>query len=352
MPSKPLSPAHKTLGSLLSFILPSFILSSFIIIGSGLFAAEGVADTLPPQLAAAVSASPVSVGHTGSDGVKDFIRFERQGGPNAQLQTSVTTYRHPETDQLVSLVGVVHIGDPGYFRRIQQELDAHDLVLYELVGGPAPGSPEDDGSLPEWDDDENEPMLGIIGVLQSGMTEMLELSHQMHGIDYTRRNLRHADLDFGGFAAGLEERGLFNIDPKLILQGMGSSTFDGLAIQAALASRDDQTTNRLRWAMGRTMAKSVGDMAFLGVSDIEKPEDLILGLRNDRAWEIFEESLDENWRRTAIFYGAAHMPDLRRRLLETGWIQEDIFWLGAWMIPVPTEDQPMEETESPVEARL
>ena len=69
-----------------------------------------------------------------ADAIQDFIRFERMSGPKAELQTSVTTYRHPDTDQLVSLVGVVHIGDPGYFRRIQQELDAHDLVLYELVG--------------------------------------------------------------------------------------------------------------------------------------------------------------------------------------------------------------------------
>ena len=44
--------------------------------------------------------------------------------------------------------------------------------------------------------------------MQSGMTEMLGLSHQMNGIDYTRKNLRHADLDFEGFSKGLAERGL------------------------------------------------------------------------------------------------------------------------------------------------
>ena len=300
------------------------------------------------------TAAPVEFGKT--DAIQDFIRFLRMSGPNAELQTSVTTYRNPQTDQLVSLVGVVHIGDPGYFRRIQQELDSYDLVLYELVGGPAPGSPEDDGSLPAKEEGGTDPMLGMIGMMQSGMTEMLGLSHQMNGIDYTRRNLRHADLDFEGFSKGLAERGLFNLDPLLILQGMGSSTFDSLAIQASLASRDDQTTNRLRWTMGKTMAQSVGEMAFLGVEDIERPEDLILGLRNDRAWEIFENSLSENWRRTAIFYGAAHMPDLRRRLLESGWIPEDIYWLGAWKIPAPAEEPSTEgsttETESAPAVRL
>lgn len=305
-----------------------------LILGSLIFL--GLVSTIDRAHGTSVSAAPVEVAQ--ADAIQDFIRFLRMSGPNAELQTSVTTYRNPQTDQLVSLVGVVHIGDPGYFRRIQQELDAHDLVLYELVGGPAPGSPEDDGEVSTDEEDTTDPMLGMIGMMQSGMTEMLGLSHQMNGIDYTRRNLRHADLDFEGFNEGLAERGLFNLDPLLILQGMGSSTFDGLAIQAALASRDDQTTNRLRWTMGKTMAQSVGEMAFLGVDDIEKPEDLILGLRNDRAWEIFENSLKEKWRRTAIFYGAAHMPDLRRRLLETGWIPEDIYWLGAWKIPVPVED--------------
>lgn len=286
-----------------------------------------------------------------SDPIADFIRFEKFSGPRAQLQTSVTTYRHPQTDQLVSLVGVIHIGDPGYFRRIQQELDAHDLVLYELVGGPAPGSPEDRGQPDSEDGGEMNPMLGMIGIMQSGMTEMLGLSHQMDGINYTRRNLRHADLDLLGFSKGLAERGFFNLDALALLQGMGSSTFDTLSIQAALASRDDQTVNRLRWVMGKTMAQSVGEMGILGVEDIEKPEDLILGLRNDQAWKIFESSLKENWRRTAIFYGAAHMPDLRRRLLEAGWIPENSFWIGAWKIPVPAEDS-KSKNESATEARL
>ena len=281
------------------------------------------------------------------DPVQDFISFNKLDGPRAQLRTSVTTYRNPDTDQLLSLVGVIHIGDPGYFRRIQQELDAHDLVLYELVGGPAPGSPEDKGDDPDLEEDEAPSGLGFIGAMQKGMTDMLALSHQMNCIDYTRQNLRHADLNMKEFSKGLSELGFINIDLTTVLQGLGSSTFDGLAIQAAMATKDDQRTNRVRWAMGKTMVQSVGQMAFLGVDDIENPQDLILGMRNDQAWKIFENSLSEGWRRTAIFYGAAHMPDLRRRVLEAGWIPENQVWLPAWEIPVPTEETPKEPEPAP-----
>ena len=263
----------------------------------------------------------------------DFISFRRTGSASAVMQTSVTRFRHPRSQQVVSLVGAVHIGEKDYYRAIQAELDRHDLVLYELVGGPAPGSPEAlEQGLQQRDDFSSR--LGFIQVIQQEMQDLLQLQHQMNEIDYTRNNFRHADLDFEEFSAALAELGLFNIDAAAVLRGIGPAMVDAMGLQAALASTDANLVNRVRWILGQMMAKSASQLAILGVDDIEKPEDLILGARNDEAWKILGSSLEEGWRRTAIFYGAAHLPDLRRRLLEAGWVFEAIEWIPAWKIPV------------------
>jgi hypothetical protein len=283
-----------------------------------------------------------------ADPVEDFLQFFRSGSSSAQLRTSVTRYRNPQTGQLVSLVGAVHIGESSYFQRIQQELDQHDLVLYEMVGGPAPGSPE---LLSAEDDDESPPSssrknssLGFISTLQQGMQDLLQLEHQMSQIDYTRGNLRHADLTSRAFDTALKIHGLFHINPEALFTGLAPAMLDGIGLQAALSSQDDQTVNRVRWVMAKTLAHSVGQMALLGVKDIEKPEDLILGIRNDHLWQVFLDSLPEGWRRIAIFYGAAHLPDIRRRLLEQGWVEEESLWIPAWMIPV-ADPQPVVELQ-------
>ncbi len=278
-----------------------------------------------------------------ADPVQDFIRFFRSGSSSAQLQTSVTRYRNPQTGQLVSLVGAVHIGESNYFQRIQQELDQHDLVLYEMVGGPAPGSPEDDDESPPSGSRKNN-SLRFISTLQQSMQDILQLEHQMSQIDYTRGNLRHADLTSRAFDTALKVNGLFHIDPDALFTGLAPAMLDGFGLQAALSSQDDQTVNRVRWVMAKMLANSVGQMALLGVKDIEKPQDLILGIRNDHLWQVFLDSLPEGWRRIAIFYGAAHLPDIRRRLLEQGWIEEESLWIPAWMIPV-ADPQPVIELE-------
>ncbi|MEC9476895.1 MAG: hypothetical protein VX764_07665 [Planctomycetota bacterium] len=282
-------------------------------------------------------------------GTADFLSFDRTGPASAVLQTSVTRYRHPHSGQVVSLVGAVHIGEPSYYQAIQAELDQHDLALYELVGGPAPGSPEAAEQDPP-DSSDFASRLGFIQVLQQEMQSMLQLDHQMNCIDYTRHNLRHADLNARDFQIALAEHGLFNIDPVALFTGIGPAMLEGFGLQAALASQDENSVNRIRWMMGKMMANSVSQMAILGVDDIEKPEDLILGIRNDQAWKVLQKSIPEGWRRIAIFYGAAHLPDLRRRLLQDGWMFEQIEWIPAWRIPV--EDPAAEQISIAREARL
>lgn len=256
----------------------------------------------------------------------DFLRFERLAAARAQLQTSVRRYRLESSGQVVSLVGAVHIADREYYREIQEELDSHDLTLFEMVGDPD-----------HRPDPEIQQRLSSIGQLQMMMEQLLEFTHQMHAIDYKRKNLRHADLTGLQFARALREKGLFNFSAQGLLRGIGPAFLQGLAVQAAMRGNDDQSVNRLRWQMAKSMTQLDTQMGLLGVEDIENPDDLIIGIRNDHAWKVLEEALPEGHRRIAIFYGAAHLPDFQRRLLKSGWVLEETRWIGAWNIPKPQE---------------
>ena len=102
---------------------------------------------------------------------------------------------------------------------------------------------------------------------------------------------------------------------------------------------DPQLTNRLRWQMARTMSNMSRLLDQLGIEEHENPDDVIIGVRNDHAWEVFHDSFPEGHQRIAIFYGAAHLPDFQRRLLEEGWKLEERRWVPAWNIPVPEKGQ-------------
>ena len=67
---------------------------------------------------------------------------------------------------------------------------------------------------------------------------------------------------------------------------------------------------------------------------------MLIGERNARAIRVLREQLMWNKRRLAIFYGAGHMPDLERRLVQgLGFTLESIEWVTAWTVgpdPKPT----------------
>jgi len=67
------------------------------------------------------------------DASSPFMRSRTVDGVTA-FETATWTYRRPDgKGPVVSLVGVVHIGDERYYRSLVELLDAHEIVLYESV---------------------------------------------------------------------------------------------------------------------------------------------------------------------------------------------------------------------------
>jgi hypothetical protein len=86
-----------------------------------LLAAQDAAETKPLDRVGAARA------------VEPFVRSRSRDGLSA-FDTATRFYRRADGDgPLVTLVGVVHIGDREYYERLVEALEGHEIVLYESV---------------------------------------------------------------------------------------------------------------------------------------------------------------------------------------------------------------------------
>ena len=122
-----------------------------------------------------------------------FVRLEQKGN-DAALQTAYATYRLPGSDVEVVLYGVVHIADQAYYDRVQADLDACDIVLYEGVApsDPEAGPSEDMASLSDLQQSMGE-LLGLAaqwifpilrGLFQGSFTHLIGLVRREHLFQY------------------------------------------------------------------------------------------------------------------------------------------------------------------------
>ena len=241
-----------------------------------------------------------------------IIAFEPAGGEPRGLQ--------------VDLVGAVHIADAGYYDTLNQRFTDYDAVLYELV------APEGARPVPD-----AEP-TNLVSFAQSGMTQMLGLTHQLREIDYLRPNFVHADLTPQGLTQSMSERGESMLGYVFRLFGAVAEgeipettrSVSGLTLLAMLFSPDRE--HRLKIEFARSML----DVEWI-ISLIEGNEgSSLIGERNARALAVLTKRIGLGDRRIAIFYGVAHMPDLASRLeSEFGLVQRDVTWLDAWDLSGP-----------------
>jgi hypothetical protein len=252
---------------------------------------------------------------------ENFIRVDEDDAA-ARLQTAVTRYQKDNAS--VELIGAVHIADKAYYRNLDERFKSYDAVLFEMIGGEklaaAPeGAPADAPPAKE--------ELSGLHKMYDMVAKFLNLSGQMDSINYKAPNFVHADLTYEEFARMQKERGESVLgfalkaskeapepakqpDPTKLLAAMlsGKSDLVKLEIIHTLGQGDDQIA------------------AFAG-------ESVIISDRNQRCMEVIQREVTGGKKNLGVFYGAAHFPDLEKRLLDAGYkrIQQD--WLTAWDIP-------------------
>jgi hypothetical protein len=244
---------------------------------------------------------------------ENFIRVD-EDNKAARLQTAITSYERDGAS--VELIGAVHIADKAYYGKLNERFKDYDAVLFEMIGG------ENIAGKADADQDPS----GLHKIYDMA-AKFLNLTGQLQSIDYTAPKLVHADLTLEEFSNMQEERGESLLgfalkagkqapektnqpDPAKLLAAMlsGKSDLVKLEIIHTLGQGDDQIA------------------AFAG-------ESVIISDRNRRCIEVLQRELGAGKRKLAVFYGAAHFPDMEKRLLKMGFKRVAQDWLTAWDIP-------------------
>lgn len=248
-----------------------------------------------------------------------FIRVD-EDEKAARLQTAVTRYEKDGAS--VELIGAVHIADKAYYTKLNERFKGYDALLFEMIGGEkaADRQAADEAGAKDAN------LAGLHKVYDM-VAKFLNLTGQMQTVDYTAPNFVHADLTLEEFAKLQEERGESLLgfalkagkdapepakqpDPAKLLSAMlsGKSNLVKLEIVHTLGQGDDQIA------------------AFAG-------ESVIITDRNQRCIDVMNRELAAGKRKLGVFYGAAHFPDMEKRLLDAGFKRTGQEWLTAWDIP-------------------
>lgn len=258
-----------------------------------------------------------------------FVRLHRsaEGHPLA-LETSIVRYetKSDAPKRLkVDLIGAIHVGDRAYYDELNKAFGEYDVVLYELVARknevPQPGRRS----------------AHPISALQLGMKNMLELEFQLDRIDYGKDNMVHADLTPTEFSQSMQDRGesMTQMFLRMMGQGIAEQSKDPSGsgdFRMLLAFLSKDRTTRLK----RIMAEQLSDLTA-STSVLDGPDgSTILTERNKRAMSVLKQSIMDGHTSLAIFYGAAHLPDMEERLKdEFGMNRTAHRWVTAWSLTPP-----------------
>jgi len=262
----------------------------------------------------------------GADSESRFIRIQRNENRDpVALQTAIAKYvpAGGEKSVEIDLVAVVHVGEKAYYERLNKEFEKYDAVLYELV------APE--GNKPPKDAERRSD--NPVAVLQQGMTLFLRLEHQLEVVDYQKANFIHADLSPEGMKKAMKERG---DDQMTIVLGAIADFLRKKNLDADkpepqapdISPIDLLNPIKFKRMMAQQFEDAGGEVSLGGTINRLLVED-----RNKACIKVLQQQLTTGKKKIAIFYGAAHMPDLDKRLKEDfGMMRISSEWIKAWSL--------------------
>ncbi|HZZ70700.1 MAG TPA: hypothetical protein VFE24_00495 [Pirellulales bacterium] len=276
----------------------------------------------------AAPADGKAAGAKKDNGETKFIRLVRNDkGDVTAMQTAVVSYVPKDKSQAglqVDLVGAVHVADKAYYEQLNKLFEKYDVVCYELV------APEGT-KIQKGETSSRHP----IGALQNGMKDMLGLEHQLSCIDYNAKNFVHADMSPDEFSKTMADRGetIWTMIFRAMGSGMAQQSNRGgngpSEIDILMALFDHDRADALK----RVVAEQFEDMEGMSSAFNGPDGSAILTERNKKALEVLKKEIDGGKKKIAIFYGAAHLPDMEKRLeKEFDLKRADEKWLTAWDI--------------------
>lgn len=251
-----------------------------------------------------------------------WTRLSKPDASTSRLDIAVRLYQPTEGDgPTIALVGAIHIGDPGYYTALQGILDGHDLVLFEGVGGPKQEEQEQQEKEEAQEDDTPD--------LYQTLATQLGLAAQSEHIHTEQPGWINSDMRWD------ELRERFG-DDNAVFNFLNGAAFGGGEQSKALLGMIERTFSRnpnMRIMLKRMMINLLGqkmpDIGALAGKDFER---VIVEERNQVVIDDLKQALKEKpgLRSVALFYGAAHMPDMEKRLHDQlGYKHVAGFWLPA-----------------------
>lgn len=272
-----------------------------------------------------------------------FMRYVETGRFSGRLETAITSYKRADGVQ-VDLVSVIHSGELEYYKRLQTILESYDVLLYEGMAsgnkrngknGKEETSPPREGILFLIEDWCVQRMLEMMHAIEGHiLTHILGLAEQGDGIDYSPTNFLRADMDLETFKRRVAEKGEFWLELGMMPDWLLDYAGRKLEELQTLAWRDitDFTWLLLRdWrrAIKYLAVREAGELLKVGFSDVGV-ETVVIHERNAIAFRALLDQLQRGVKHVGIFYGAAHMQDLEKRLLRSGFQKMQHAWYAAW----------------------
>jgi len=249
-----------------------------------------------------------------------FIRVDRDD-KNVRLQTGITTY--VKDGVTVDLIGAIHIADAKYYTQLNKEFTNYESLLFEMIGG----KDIKDAKAEDAKKDAKDPMMAMLGDVYGMVGKFLKLQGQKDGIDYKAKNFVHADLSLADFEKLQAEKGesLLGFAMKNAQNGKaGANQPDVNKLLTALLSGN---SNLMKLELVDTLGGAGDQMGgMLG-------ESVIIGDRNKACLKVLDTETKGGKKKIGIFYGAAHFPDMEKRMIKAGYKKTGHRWLTAWDIP-------------------
>lgn len=285
---------------------------------------------------------------------RDYVRYTGDN-KRGKLETVVVTMKKGGVN--VELIGAVHIADTAYYQALTKLFTGYEDLLFELVDGQRMKE-EMEGKRPvrrkgkaalvepgekaaPKDDEDRSPAFKIISGLMHGFGNYFHLQYQTDGIDYHTKNFVHADVSMDEFVRLQAEKGesFISLIEKAITAQLEIGSHpeaEPKGSQLLLALLGD--SSGLKVAMARQLA-----MADDLVKAMEEGDgSVIISERNKKALAVFDREVAAGRKNLGIFYGAAHLFDMEKRLEQKGYQRTGERWMTAWDIKPRVDEKPAE----------
>ena len=250
-----------------------------------------------------------------------FIRvLKNDTGERLAVETSLLTYASEDGTVKVTLIGAIHIGEKAYYETLNESFKNYDVVLYEIVA--------EEGTRPQSASESN----SVLGLMQRSFGNSLGLVFQIGSIDYNAENMVHADMSPEEFQGAMRDRNesfwtwyFRSAGYNVARNPTNSNTSENVDMIRLLVM-----PNKKR-ELKRIFSKEMEDLQSSIVPIEGKEGSAILSDRNQKVISILREHLDAGQKNIAIFYGAAHLPQMANILEESFHMKrESVEWVTAW----------------------